>query len=35
MNPFVVARLFKFYRKSGIRFVPALKRALETARIGF
>lgn len=35
MNPFVIARLFKFYRKSGMSMFNALARAIHTARVGF
>jgi hypothetical protein len=35
MNPFVVARLFRFYRRSGMSIFNALTRAIQTARIGF
>lgn len=34
MNPFVIVRLFKFYRRSGTSIIPALKRAINTARMG-
>jgi hypothetical protein len=31
MNPFVAARLFRFYRKSGLPRWTAIKKAVKTA----
>jgi hypothetical protein len=30
MSPFIIIRLFNFYRRSGMSIIPALKRAIET-----
>jgi len=35
MNPFVITRLFRFYRRSGMGIFNAMARAIHTARIGF
>lgn len=34
-NPCIIFRLYRFYRSSGTSIIPALKRAIHTARIGF
>lgn len=34
MNPCIIFRLYRFYRKSGICIIPALKRAINTASMG-
>lgn len=35
MNPFVIARLFRFYRRGGMSMFNAMARAIHTARTGF
>lgn len=34
MSPGIIFRLYRFYRQSGTGIIPALKRAINTARIG-
>lgn len=34
MSPCIIFRLYRFYRKSGTGIIPALKRAINTARMG-